>query len=167
MSFRSHAPLLSLLLLPACATLEYDEGPPIYQEQMAEMREFEQEQARFAATANLPRDFEFPGQGTVTVRQLWLEGYPSNTYVRCRFHYHNDTGRPVLRTLVSLDVLDAEGQMVASKVSVLIFPTPRAIHDGTYFSDELRTQTRDAHKQAGWSWRLTCKSEFMDEDDDG
>jgi hypothetical protein len=69
-----------------------------------------------------------------------------------------------MRSLVSLDVLDADGQLVASQVSVCIFPTPRAIHSGTFFADELRTQTLDAHVREGWTWRMTCKTEFMDEE---
>jgi len=72
----------------------------------------------------------------------------------------------VSRSLVSLDVLDAAGRMVASQVSVCIFPTPREIYDGTFYADELRTQTHNVHLQPGWSWRITCKSEFMDEVDE-
>lgn len=160
--------ILALLLLPlfsaACAVSAAEERTT-YLEQVAAMHQLEAEQARFTATTVLPQVLDFPDQGRVTIRQLTLDGYPGNTYVRCRFHYENNTGRPVLRALVSLDVLDAEGRMVASKVSVCIFPTPRAIHAGTFFADELRTQTHDVHVQPGWSWRVTCKTEFMDEDD--
>src|SRR5439155_23164711 len=107
-----------------------DERSP-YPDLRAAMRELQGEQRRFAAATALPQVLDFPGQGRVTIRQLSLDGYPGNTYVRCRFHYQNNTGKPVLRSLVSLDVLDAEGRMVASQVSVLIFPSVRAIYEGT------------------------------------
>lgn len=153
-----------LLLAAACATPTIEESTA-YPDLVAAMQDLQREQKRFTAVTTLPRTIEFPGQGRVVIRDVSLDGYPGNTYVRCRFHYQNTTGRPVLRALVSLDVLDAEQQLVASQVSVCIFPTPRAIYDGTFFADELRTQTRDAHLQEGWSWRMTCKTEFMDGDE--
>ncbi len=155
--------LLPLLLLGACATPDASEST-VYPELLAAMQNLQREQQRFAAATPLPRTLEFPGQGRVVVRDVTLDGYPGNTYVRCRFHFQNDTGRPVLRAKVSLDILDPDGNLVASQVSVCIFPTPRAIYDGTFFADELRTQTHDTHLHPGWSWRITCKTEFMDED---
>jgi len=160
----------ALLLLPflsqACAVTTEPEQS-VYPQLLAAMSDLEAEQRRFAVATIVPQTFDFEGQGRVTARQLALDGYPGNTYVRCRFHYENNTGRAVLRALVSLDVLDPEGRMVASQVSVCIFPTPRAIYDGTFFADELRTQTHGVHLQPGWSWRITCKAEFMDEYENG
>jgi hypothetical protein len=164
MTMRRAPCLLSLLVAAACAVPADDESAT-YANLMASMSNLQQEQRRFTAATRLPQDFDFPGQGRVTVRQLSLDGYPGNTYVRCRFHYQNNTGREVLRALVSLDVLDSAGKLVASQVSVCLFPTPRAIHDGTFFADELRTQTHDVQLQPGWSWRITCKTEFMDDGD--
>src|SRR5262245_2590451 len=158
-------PLVLFLLATACAAPAIEESNA-YPELMTAMTDLQAEQQRFAATTVLPQTFKFPGQGRVVARIVSLDGYPGNTYVRCRFHYFNDTGRPVARSLVSLDVLDGAGRMVASQVSVCIFPTPRAIYDGTFYADELRTQTHGVHVQPGWSWRVTCKSEFMDEVDE-
>ncbi len=159
--------LSSCFLLGACAS---PSSPAVeetaYESLKASMEDLKAAQKRFAAANEMPKTLDFGGNGKVTIRQLSLDGYPGNTYVRCRFHFQNDTGRPVLRSLVSLDVLDADGELVASQVSVCIFPTPRAIHDGTFFADELRTQTHDAHVREGWTWRLTCKTEFMDEGDE-
>jgi hypothetical protein len=124
--------------------------------------EFQGEQQRFLRDNPVPQTFEFADDGKVMVRELSLDGYPGNTYVRCKFIYQNTTGRPVPRAWVSLDVLDAQGHMVASQVSVLIIPTATPIHHGHFFADELRTQTMDAHLQPGWKWRLTCKAEAYD-----
>jgi hypothetical protein len=165
MTMRRTTCLLSLFAAAACA-VPPDEDTNAYATLMAAMSSLQSEQQRFTAATPLPQHLDFPGQGRVTVRQLSLDGYPGNTYVRCRFHYANTTGREVLRALVSLDVLDTGGRLVASQVSVCLFPTPRAIHDGTFFADELRTQTHDVHLQAGWSWRITCKTEFMDDDEE-
>ncbi len=167
MSHRSPPAILWLLcaLFPACTAIE-DHDASVYPDKVSALRELETAQQQFAATAEVPQRLDFPGQGRVVVRQLALDGYPGNTYVRCRFHYLNNTGRPVVRSLVSLDVLDGNGAMVASQVSVCIFPTPRAIYDGTFFADELRTQTYGVHTQAGWTWRLTCKTEFEPETED-
>ena len=157
-------PLL-LLVAAACAVpADEGDGPTTYSALLAAMSNLQHEQQRLTAATPLPQHLDFPGQGRVTVRQLSLDGYPGNTYVRCRFHFQNNTGREVLRALVSLDVLDGAGRLVASQVSVCLFPTPRAIHDGTFFADELRTQTHDVHLQPEWSWRITCKTEFMEED---
>jgi hypothetical protein len=158
--------LLACAPLGACAsnTAEPREETA-YESLKASMEDLKAAQKRFTAANEAPKTLDFGGNGKVTIRQLSLDGYPGNTYVRCRFHFQNDTGRPVLRSLVSLDVLDADGELVASQMSVCIFPTPRAIHDGTFFADELRTQTHDAHVREGWTWRLTCKTEFMDEGD--
>lgn len=158
------ATLTALLICTACAT-----GDSIslsaYPDLVVAMRELQREQERFTASTVVPRTFDFPGHGRVTVRQVELEGYPGNTYVKCRWHYINNTGRPVLRAVVGLDVLDGEGRLVASKVSVCVFPSDWPVHDGTFFSDELRTRTFDVHLQPGWSWRITCRSEYLDEDD--
>ncbi len=159
--------LLCALVAPPLAGCRAAPPPEetAYRSLMAKMANLQDEQKRFAKDHTLPQQLDFPGHGAVTIRQLSLDGYPGNSYVRCRFHYQNDTGRPVLRAVITLDVLDAAGQTVASESTVCIFPTPRAIHDGTFFSSELRTQTLDVHEQPGWRWRLSCSAEFMDEDD--
>ncbi len=168
MPIRSLAAFVLLVLLPnACSTATAkDEEGTAYPALVASMQTLQDEQKRFTASNQLPQTLDFDRNGRVTIRQLSLDGYPGNTYVRARFHYQNNTGRPVLRALISLDVLDARGEMVASQVSVCIFPTPRAIHDGTFFADELRTQTHGAHEISGWTWRLTCKAEFMESEDE-
>ena len=160
----THRSLLLSFLLAACAsgTAEFSAYPDL---QIA-FGELKEEQRRFAASNVLPQVFEFPGQGRVTVREVSLDGYPGNTYVRCRWHYRNTTGKPVVRAFVSLDVLDAEGRMVASQVCVAIFPTIEPILTGSYYADELRTKTHDVHLQKGWSWRITCRAEFYTETDD-
>lgn len=159
---------LFCFLSAACATGSgSDSEGTAYPALLASMQNLEAEQKRFAATTELPQTLDFGKDGRVVVRQLALDGYPGNTYVRCRFHFQNNTGRPVLRAVISLDVLDSKGELVASQSSVCIFPTPRAIHDGTFFADELRTQTHGVHEAAGWSWRLTCRTEFLDEDEEG
>jgi hypothetical protein len=156
----------SLLVFAGCALTTGSVEAPIYPQKQQALDDFKVEQHRFNSKVVLPRTFEFPGQGTVTVRELSLDGYPDNSYVRCRFHYQNTTGKNVVRSLVSLDVLDAHGKMVASQISVLIIPVPIPIAHGSYFADELRTPTRDAHLQPGWSWRLTCRSEFEEPEQD-
>ena len=158
------ASLILTLLAGACALPTYPSSayPDLHQA----MQDLQLEQDRFLASTPLPKKFDFPGNGQVTVRQVSLDGYPGNSYVRARWTYQNNTGRPVLRALVGLDVVDAEGRVVASKVSVCIFPSPRPIYDGTYYADELRTQTLGVHMQPGWSWRMTCRAEYLDEPQD-
>lgn len=149
--------LFPILLAQGCA--EMHPAGEYYPELQRMLDQFRVEQQNFAQTEPQTH-WSFPGAGDVTVREISLDGYPGNTYVRCRFLYQNTTGKPVNRSWVSLDVLDAEGQMVSSQVSVLIIPVPMPIAAGSYFADELRTQTRGAHLRPGWSWRITCRSEF-------
>ncbi len=153
-----------VLVLGSCQT----QSEPLrsaYPELAAAMRDLEAAQRGFEAATQLPQRFDFEGHGRVQLTDLALDGYPGNTYVRARWHYQNTTGKPVICAHVGLDVLDADGNVVARKVSVCIFPTPRLLHDGTYFADELRTQTHGVHNHAGWSWRITCRAEFFDEDE--
>lgn len=152
---------LSVLLVAACQSSQ-DNVLGHYPELERALFQFQGEQQRFARANPVPQAFDFPGAGKVQVRDLSLDGYPGNSYVRCRFIYQNTTGQPVPRAWVSLDVLDAQGNMVASQVSVCIVPTASPIHVDRFFSDELRTQTLDAHLQPGWSWRITCRAEFYD-----
>jgi hypothetical protein len=63
-----------------------------------------------------------------------------------------------VQTWVSLDVLDASGRLVSSQACNCIIPVPMPIARGSYYSDELRTPTYDAHLQPGWSWRIRCNS---------
>lgn len=168
MSIRPLALFALSILSTACASgIPADQDGTAYPALVASMETLKDEQKRFTAANELPMNLDFSSNGRVTIRQLSLDGYPGNTYVRARFHFQNNTGRPVLRAVISLDVLDAGGQLVASQSSVCIFPTPRAIHDGTFFADELRTQTHGVHENAGWRWRLDCKTEFMDEEPEG
>lgn len=105
--------------------------------------------------------FDFEGHGRVTIREISLDGFPGNTYVRCRFHYQNRTAKPVVQSWVSLDVIDADGRIVGTQSCHLVMPTSSAIDRGSYYSDELRTPTYDAHLQAGWSWRIRCQSDLQ------
>jgi len=165
MAFIRVASLTTFWLAGAC-TVPTQAEFSAYPELSRAMRELTAEQRRFQAATPLPQKFDYPGNGRVTVRQIGLEGYPGNSYVRARWTYQNNTGRPVLRALIGLDVLDPDGRLVASKVSVCIFPSPRPIYDGTFYADELRTQTHDVHLQPGWSWRITCRAEYFDDFDE-
>jgi hypothetical protein len=156
--------LIAVLSLFAAACNVPNDSMSAYPELKLAMRELEVEQHRFADSVRVPQKFEFPGHGQVTVRQLELEGYPGNTYVKCRWHYQNNTGRPVSRAFVALDVLDANGHVVCSQRCVCIFPSTRPIAEGTFYSDELRTSTRGVHVQSGWGWRITCTAEYLDEE---
>jgi hypothetical protein len=155
--------LVGLGTLGGCQT--QDSVLAIYPELRAALNDFQREKAVFKVKYPTPHQLDFPGAGRVHVREIELAGYPGNAFVRCRFQYRNTTGTPVVRAWVSLDVLDAEGTMVASQVSVLVSPAAEAIGYGNYFSDELRTKTMDAHLQPGWSWRITCKAELEQPDD--
>lgn len=168
MTMRSLLAASLCFLSTACATGSGEEPEGnAYPALLASMQNLQTEQKRFAAATQLPQTIDFGTDGRVVVRQLSLDGYPGNSYVRCRFHFQNNTGRPVVRSVISLDVLDSKGELVASQSSVCIFPTPRAIHDGTFFADELRTQTHGVHESAGWSWRLSCKTEFDEDAEEG
>lgn len=152
----------ALVLLLAAASCTTSNAHPLdpYPELKQAMAEFKVQQADFNQRLELPKNYDFPGAGRVSVRQLSLEGYPGNTYVRCRFTYQNTTGKPIMHATVSLDVLNAAGKVVARQSSVCIVPTAVPIAEGSLFSDELRTRTLDAHLLPGWSWRITCRPQF-------
>ena len=154
--------LLSFLAA-ACATPVGTERPE--HSLQLELREFQGLQQVFREQNTTPIDFDFPDDGRVTVREVSLDGWPGSAYVRCRFHYQNRTEKPVVQSWVVLDVLDAEGRLVASQASVCIVPHPIAIARGSYFADELRTQTFGAHLQPEWSWRIRCFSQLEEDEE--
>ena len=43
-------------------------------------------------------------------------------------------------------------------------PVPVPIARGSFFSDELRTQTFGAHLEPGWTWRIRCTSQLEEEE---
>ncbi|HEX6811021.1 MAG TPA: hypothetical protein VF384_05290 [Planctomycetota bacterium] len=154
----------TLLLVAACATPVEIERPE--HALQAELRTFQTAQRMFREQNIAPMVFDFAGHGRVTVREVSLDGFPGGAYVRARFHYQNRTEKPVVQSWVSLDVLDNQGRLVASQATVCIIPVPgMGIGRGSYYSDELRTQTFDAHLQPDWSWRIRCTSQLEKEDE--
>lgn len=153
-------------LSAACASPGPAQRSPAGQHPLEQdLRQFQDCQQVFREQYTTPQTFDFPGQGRVTVREISLDGFPGNTYVRCRFHYQNRTDKPVIKSWVILDVLNSKGEMVASQASVCIIPIPIPIARGSFFADELRTQTFGAHLEPGWSWRIRCQAMAEEEEE--
>jgi hypothetical protein len=157
MKLPRHLTTSVFLLAAGCATT--GESSPRRDPQREALYRFQAEQEVFRAQYTGTHVFDFEGHGRVTVREISLDGFPGNTYLRCRFHYQNRTDKPVMQSWVCLDVLDAKGRVTGSRACHLVMPTSTAIDRGSYFSDELRTPTGNAHLQAGWSWRIRCQSD--------
>jgi len=152
---------LLLTLLAACASPAPMGSQP--HELEVRLRQLQVQQQVFREQNTAPQIFDFPGHGRVTVREITLDGYPGNTYLRCRFHYQNRTSEPVVQSWVMLDILDAEGQLVASQATVCIIPHPMPIARGSFVSDELRARTYGVHLEPGWSWRIRCVAQRQQE----
>jgi hypothetical protein len=161
---RSRLILPLLLLTTACVTTVNREPQPGVaggEHQLeAELRTFQAAQRVFRAQNIGQHQFDFSGHGRVTVREILLEGFPGGAYLKCRFHYQNRTTKPVVQSWVSLDVLDADGQIVSSQSCHLVVPTPMPIARGSYYAEELRAPTYKAHLKEGWSWRIRCDAEL-------
>ena len=83
--------------------------------------------------------------------------------MRARFTYENTTGRPLDWVRVWLTVMDADGQPVARQITDLFMPMGLPFNPGTLFGDELRTPTRDVHRNdQGWQWAVGCEAVFAD-----
>jgi len=163
MNPRNHRPLAALLALAACATPVEIERPE--HTLQVELREFQQAQRVFREHNIGSTVLDFPDHGRVTVREITLDGFPGHAYLRCRFHYQNRTPKPVVQAWVSLDVLDASGQIVSTQSCHCIVPVPIPIERGSYYSDELRTPTYNAHLKEGWSWRIRCVSDLEQDEE--
>lgn len=155
--------LSACLFAGACATTS--SKPPAGWSRLHELQEFQLLQAVFREQYSGRHVFDFEGHGRVTVREISLDGFPGHSYVRCRFHYQNRTAAPVMQAWVSLDVLDADGQVAGTQTVRLVMPTSTAIARGSYFSEELRTMTNGAHLRPGWTWRLRCVSDAEEADE--
>ena len=145
--------------LVACTT------PPdpevMWQEQA--WRDLDEAKARAEDAKGEPRVAVFPGHGEITVQDWFLEGYPGNAYVRARFTYENTTGRQLDWVRVWLTVMDADGEPVARQITDLFMPMGLPFNPGTLFGDELRTPTRDVHRnEQGWQWAVGCEAAFAD-----
>lgn len=155
--------VLPLLMAAACASPGRPDRPEHPHE--AELRELQRAQMVFREQNTVPQVFDFDGHGRVTVREVSLDGFPGGTYLRCRFHYQNRTDRPVVQAWVSCDVLDADGNPVASQTANCIVPSLVPIARGSYYSDELRVPTFGVHLQPGWSWRMRCHADPVQADE--
>jgi hypothetical protein len=163
MTLRTNLVVSAFLLASACATsVELGRASDSRQE---DLREFQRLQAVFREQYSGQRQFDYEGHGRVTVREISLDGYPGNSYVRCRFHYQNRSARPVMQAWVSLDVLDGQQRVVATQSCRLILPTSASIERGMYYSEELRTPTYGAHLDAGWSWRIRLSTDAVPVDE--
>lgn len=163
MTSRCTPSAILLLLAAACATPQPDgayEAAP-YQE----LRQFQQHQQVFREQHTVPQVLDFPGQERITVRDVSLDGFPGNTYVRCRFHLQNRSAKPIVQSWVFLDVYDADGRLAGRSGTVCIVPHPIPLARGSFFADELRTQTRDAHLQPGWTWKIHCVSQLEEDEE--
>jgi hypothetical protein len=160
----THGNLLvaSFLILGACATPATTGSRDVRQNQL---QEFQLIQQVFRTEYTAPQTMDFPGHGRVTVRDVSLDGFPGHSYVRCRFHYQNRTAQPVVQAWVSLDVLDKHGRVVSTETAHCINLTCGPLERGSYYSDELRTFTKNAHLEPGWSWRVRCVSDQQQEDE--
>jgi hypothetical protein len=145
---------VAFLFAAGCAT--HEQSLPTPGQRWDALHEFQHLQGVFRAQYSGHHEFDFPDHGRVTVREISLDGFPGHTYVRCRFHYQNRTPKPVVQSWVSLDVLDADGKVVATDSVNLVMWTSSAIDRGSYYAEELRTQTHGAHLREGWSWRIRC-----------
>ena len=150
-------PLILCALASACATRVATTRPVRSGEQ--EFLQLQVTQRVFREQNTVPQSFDFPGHGRVTVREITLDGFPGNTYLRCRFHYENRTDEPIVQAWVMLDVVAPNGRLVASQATACIMPIPMAVARGAYVADELRVQTHGVHLQPGWSWRIRCVAE--------
>jgi len=155
--------ILPLLLAAACATPVTIDSPN--HALRTELLDFQVAQQVFREQNMGVHEFDFEGHGRVSVNEITLDGFPGHTYLRCRFEYQNRTKKPVVQTWVSLDILDADGRVVSSQSAHLIVPVPMPIARGSYFAEELRTPTYDAHLKEGWTWRVRCVSDLETEDE--
>jgi hypothetical protein len=155
--------VLACLALAACATSSATQRRS--HELEVKLAALRREQGVFREQNTGTHVFDFEGHGRVTVREITLDGFPGRTYLRCRFHYQNRTAKPVVQAWVSLDVLNAAGQVVSTQSCHCIVPVPIPIERGSYYSDELRTPTYDAHLQPGWSWRIRCVADLQTEEE--
>lgn len=159
----SHATAALLLTwFAACAT-PAPTGRAVHELEV-EFRQLQSQQRVFREQNTVPQIFDFEGHGRVTVREITLDGYPGNTYLRCRFHYQNRTEEPIVQSWVMLDVLDDSDRLVSSQAVVCIIPHPMPIARGSYVSDELRTRTYGVHLEPGWKWRVRCVAQRQTND---
>ena len=155
-------PLISLAA--SCASSYHRDGydygsSESAQHRFAELRTLQDAQQVFSEQNRGSHQFDFKGHGRVTVREILLEGYPGNVYLKCRYHYQNRTDKAVVQSYVSLDALDKNGNLIASSTQRLIVPVPIAIARGAHIAHELRTQIPMQLLEPGWTWRIRCEAE--------
>ena len=100
---------------------------------------------------------EFVGKGTLHTRSQELGGFPRFEFVQVRFTYENTTKESLRLIRVWLEVLDSKGEVVSREQTILSNFLGWHFNPGDTFSGVLRTPTRGIHKQAGWTWRLSCE----------
>jgi hypothetical protein len=156
-------PLLALAALAslpaACGTVR---KRPL-EERMAEfMRPYEElkrQKADLWRAGYQAQEFEFEGQGKVTVRRWELVGWPGDVYVKARLTYENTTAEPRQFALVWLDVLDADNRIVGTTAVRLVNPMGYAFWPGHTYTTEIQARTNEVHlDERGWSWTIACEA---------
>lgn len=160
-SLRPIVPVLAMVAAACASPAPTHRGEHVLE---TELRAFQTQQMVFREQNTTPIVFDFPEDGSVTVREVTLDGWPGSAYVRCRFHYQNRTATPIVQAWVSLDVLDAQGRLVSTQSCNCILPVPMPLARGSYYSNELRAPTYDAHLEPGWSWRIRCQAVPVEDD---
>ncbi|MCA8943577.1 MAG: FxLYD domain-containing protein [Planctomycetes bacterium] len=159
-------PLLAIATLVGCANRPDSTAAEI-RAAMQPYEDLKQQKAELWELGFEPQEFEFEGQGKVTVTNWSLTGWPGEVYVNAEIRYENTTDEPVTHAIVWLEVLDADGNVVGSTAQRLFNPLGYSMWPGTFHSGaKLRAPTNDVHLDPrGWQWGIACTA--LHDDDPG
>ena len=161
--FARRAGLCAVAVLAAVTTACTTHKPKPYDERLAEFmrpwEELKRQKAQLWREGWEAQDFEFEGQGTVTVRHWELTGVPGDVYLTARVTYRNTTDHPVETAFVWLDVLDDQERVVGSAAARMVNPMGYPFWPGHSYTTVISAYTNDVHLDpAGWSWTVACEA---------
>ncbi|MFQ5507250.1 MAG: hypothetical protein ACE5F1_20975 [Planctomycetota bacterium] len=150
--------LAFLVLAGACVSPqpEKSEFDLLLEQRASYVREFRRDRARYELRPTKRRRQYFPGQGTVSVLDSWLEGLKDEEYVRLRFMYENTTEQVFEAVRIGVTVRDGGGRILSRESMELSIPFGFPFSPGSTYIDEFRVPTRGAHRESGWDWSLSC-----------
>ena len=123
-----------------------------------ELVQFEQAQAAFVRRNPMPRQLDFPGEGTILVDECSLEGFPEHEQLLLRFTYVNTTDHAIDEARITLTLWDQESGSKSSDELVLRLPLARGFSRDSSYTMSVHEPTHGIHLRPNWEWSITARA---------
>ena len=157
---RTPVAALTLLLLGCASVDEVQERAALqaYAARHAAALEAHEVQKGFVKEHTpLPQRLEFPGVGTLVLREFELMGRPGRAFLHTLFTFENTSGGRLDAPRVTVTVLDPETGDYASGWLDLVAPLGLGLAPNSTYTSWLDVETDGIHFRQGWERRVSVQ----------